>query len=70
MKLFTKDNKGTSSIKSGSDRNVCTSCLIKIKDVLFVFKYCSDNCLIHFGPDPQILDLAENVLSIEIVHLV
>jgi len=42
MKLFTKDNQGTSFIKSGSDRNVCMSRLIKIKDVFcfqILFRY-------------------------------
>ncbi len=33
MKLFTKDNQGTSFIKLGSDRNVCASRLIKLRDV-------------------------------------
>ncbi len=33
MKLFTKDNLGTSFFKLGSDRNVCALRLIKSKDV-------------------------------------
>ncbi len=33
MKLFTKDNYGTSFFKLGSDRNVCASRLIKSRDV-------------------------------------
>jgi hypothetical protein len=39
MKLFTKDNKGTSLIKLGSWQKCCVLRLIELKDV-FLSKFC------------------------------
>jgi hypothetical protein len=41
MKLFSKDNYGTSFFKLGSDRNVCVSHLIKSRDV-----FCFSNIIL------------------------